>query len=110
MRQLVIDELRADEKARIEEFLCRHAEPGSMAGIFWLPVPPALWGEGQEGHTDCAPFYFAVEVGETAVAFELLVRTQTTLHCSCIGYATDAQRDYLLGFIDRMLIEQEIRA
>jgi hypothetical protein len=110
MRQIVIDELRMEEKKKVEEFLRRHAKPGPMEGIFWLPVPPALWSEVQQGHADCAPYSLAIEVGEAAVSFELLVRTQATLHCACIGYATAAQRDYLLGFIDRMLAEQGIRA
>ncbi|MEJ2032183.1 MAG: hypothetical protein P8Y63_03905 [Deltaproteobacteria bacterium] len=110
MRQIVIDELRRGEKEKAEEFLRRRADPGPMAGIYWLEVPSELWGEGQQGHAGCAPFYFAIEVGEAAVSFELLVRTQATLHCSCIGYATAPQRDYLLGFIDRMLAEQGIRA
>lgn len=110
MRQIVIDELRREEKEKIEEFLRHNAKPGPMGGIFWLPVPPALWSEVQQVHTDCAPYSFAVEIGEAAVSFELLVRTQATLHCSCIGYATAAQRDYLLGFIDRMVAEQGVRA
>jgi hypothetical protein len=109
MRQIVLDELRAEEKESVEAFLRQHAEPASMAGIYWLPVPSALLGEGQQGHPACSPFYFAVEVGEAAVSFELLVRSQSTLHCSCIGYATPSQRDYLLSFIDRMVTEQGLK-
>lgn len=110
MRQIVIDELRTDERGKIEEFLRHQAKPGPMAGIFWLPVPPALWSEVQQAHADCAPYFFAIEISEAAVSFELLVRTQATLHCSCIGYATAAQRDYLLGFVDRMVAEQGLRS
>ncbi|MDA8163635.1 MAG: hypothetical protein M0017_01190 [Desulfobacteraceae bacterium] len=110
MRQIVIDELRTEEKEKIEEFLRNQAKPGPMAGIFWLPVPSILLNEVQEAHSKCGPYSFAIEVGEASVSFELLVRTPASLHCSCIGYATAAQRDYLLGFLDRMVAELEIKS
>jgi hypothetical protein len=110
MRQVVIDEMHGEEKKKAEEYLARTAEPGPMTGIYWLQVPPDLWSEIQQQHAACGPFYFAIESREAALSFELLVRSQTTLHCSCIGYATPAQRDFLLRYIDRMVTEEGIRA
>jgi hypothetical protein len=47
---------------------------------------------------------------DEAVSFEMLVRSQTTLHCSCIAQATQAQRDFVLRFADKMLREEKVRA
>jgi hypothetical protein len=110
MRQVVIDEMKGEEKKKAEEYLARTAEPGPITGIYWLQVPPDLWSDIQQQHGACGPFYFAIESREAAISFELLVRSQTTLHCSCIGYATIAQRDFLLHYIDSMVREGEIRA
>lgn len=109
MRQILVDELRREELVKIEDHLKRTTEPGPVAGIFWLPVPPDLWGASQQGHSECGPFYFAIEVQPTAVSFELLVRSQSNLHCSCIAYASPAQRDFLLRFMDRLLEAEQIR-
>jgi len=40
----------------------------------------------------------------------MLARSQTNLHCSCIAYATAAQRDFVLRFADKMLQEERILA
>lgn len=110
MRQYVIDQLSREERANIESFLKRTLKPGPMRGIFWIEVPQDLLSGEQLTHDECGPYFFGVELGEEAVVFELLIRSQTNLHCSCIAYATMAQRDFVLRFIDRMLDEEKIRA
>ena len=110
MRLYKIDQLSREEKANIESYLNRTLKPGSMDGVFWLEVPQDLLSSEQQGHENCAPFFFAVELETEAVCFELLVRSQTNLHCSCIAFATPAQRDFVLRFIDTMLEEERIRA
>jgi hypothetical protein len=110
MRQIIVDEMSGEEKKKAEDYLARTAEPGPITGIYWLRVPADLWSEIQQQHAACGPFYFAIESREAALSFELLVRSQSTLHCSCIGYATSAQRDFLLRYIDRMAAEEGIRA
>lgn len=110
MRQILIDELSREEEANLESHLRRTVKSGAMQGMFWLELPRDLWGEAQQGHADCAPFYFGIELGRNRIIFELLVRSQTNLHCSCISYATPAQRRFLLQFMDRMLAEEKISA
>jgi hypothetical protein len=110
MRQIVIDELRNEERKKAEEYLARTTAPGPMTGIYWLRLPQDLLSEIQGQHAECAPFYFAIESREGAISFELLVRSQTTLHCSCIGYATRAQRNFLLEYMDQLLTAEGIRA
>ena len=110
MRQFVIDELSILERDNLESYLKRTLEPGPMAGIFWIELPDDLLAEKQRGHDQCGPFYLAVEIDEKRVCFELLVRSKTNLHCSCIAHATEAQRQFVLDFIDRMLAEEQIGA
>lgn len=110
MRALVIDELSTLERDNLESFLKRTLKPGPMLGIYWLVLPPDLLGEAQQGHDACGPFYLAVELEETRLCFELLVRSTANLHCHCITYADPAQRQFVLEFIDRMLEEEQIRA
>lgn len=110
MRQLLIDGLSRQERDNLEHYLKRTLGAGLIEGLFWLPLPDDLLGEAQRGHQGCGPFHFGVELGEERLSFELLVRSQTNLHCSCIAYASPAQRDFLCRFVDTMLAEEQIRA
>lgn len=110
MRQIVIDELSMEERANLDNYLKRTVKQGGMEGMYWLPVADDLLGEAQHGHEECGPFFFGIELAEKKLIIELLVRSQSNLHCSCISYATPTQRDFLLKFVDRMLEEEHIRA
>ncbi len=110
MRQIVIDELSPMERDNIDSYLKRSLKPGPMIGLYWIELPPDLLSAAQHGHEKCAPFYLGVEVEKDQVRFELLVRSNTNLHCSCIAHATSAQRNFVLDFIDKMVSEEQIRA
>ena len=110
MRQILIDDLSREERDNIESYLKRTLKSGLVEGMFWLPLPDDLLGEAQSGHRDCGPFYFGIEVERDKVAFELLVRSESNLHCSCISYATKGQRDFLLSYVDRLIGEEMISA
>lgn len=110
MRQLLIDDLSRQERDNLEHYLKRSLGAGLIEGLFWLPLPDDLLGEAQRGHERCGPFHFGVELGKDQLSFELLIRSQTNLHCSCIAYASPAQRDFLFRFVDTMLAEEQIRA
>jgi hypothetical protein len=110
MRHYVIDQLSREERANIENYLKRTLLPGPVEGLYWIALPEDLLGTEQRGHDSCGPFFFAVELEDESVHFELLVRSKTNLHCSCISYATPAQRDFVLRIADRMVEEEKIRA
>lgn len=110
MRQIVIDELTPMERDNIDSYLKRSLKKGPMIGLYWLELPADVLSEAQEGHEECGPYYFGVEVEDTRVRFELLIRSSTNLHCSCIGHATPAQRQFVLDFMDKMLEEELIRS
>ena len=110
MRQIVIDELSPMERDNIDSYLKRNLKQGPMVGLYWLSLPFDSLSPTQQEHLNCAPYHMGIEVERDLVRFELLVRSQTNLHCACIAYATAAQRRLVFEFIDRMLEEEHIRA
>lgn len=112
MRQFVIDELSPMERDNIDSWLKRNLQQGPIDGLYWLVLQEEQLDTAQQGekHRDHGPYYMAVEVTRNDVRFELLVRSQTTLHCSCIAQATVKQRQFMLDTIDQMLEEEMIRA
>lgn len=110
MRQLVVDQLSREEWQNLDSYLRRNLRPGPLAGLFWLELPPRLWGGAQQGHESCAPFNFAIELSEKRLVCELLVRGSQRLHCTCSAYAEPEQREFLLIFFDTMLAEEMIKA
>jgi hypothetical protein len=110
MRQYVIDELSFLERDNLDSYLKRTLKPAGLEGAFFLELPDDLWSESQQGHEKCGPFYFAVILEKEQIRFEFLVRSSNNLHCSCIAWATPAQRQFVIDFADRMLAEELIRA
>ena len=110
MRQFIIDELSKEERSNLDTYLKKKLKKGAMEGMFWLQIPDDLLAEAQQGHEECGPFFFALDLAREKLIIELLVRSESNLHCSCISYATKAQRDFLLEFMDTMLAEEQIRA
>ena len=110
MRQFVVGELSREAQNNLESYRKRTLPSAPMEGMFWLPVPEELLAEAQQGHKQCGPFFFGIELGRSRLIVEFLVRSQSNLHCSCISYATPAQRQFLLGFLDRMLEDEQIKA
>jgi len=110
MRQYMIDELSFLERDNLDSYLKRTLKPGGLDGAFFLELPRDLWSDAQQGHEKCAPFYFSVVLDREAIRFEFLVRSSNNLHCSCITWATPAQRQFVIDFADRMLAEELISA
>ncbi len=110
MRQYLIDEISFLERDNIESYLKRTLKPGPIEGVFWLQIPPDLLGPQQLGHEKCSPFYFSVILEEKTLRFEFLVRSADNMHCTCIAWATAAQRSFVIDFADRLLQEEMIRA
>ncbi len=110
MRQYLIDEITFLERDTLDSYLKRTLKQGGIEGVFFLGVPPDLLGPEQQAHADCGPFYFSVILEPSSLRFEFLVRGASNMHCSCIAWATPAQRQFVLDFADRMLAEEMIRA
>ena len=100
MKQYVIDELRATDYESLKTYLQKHCGPAAMDGVYWIPVEEAMLSNIQAAHRECRPHYFAIDLDENRLALELLVRTQRTMRCDCIGYASEAQRNWVIALID----------
>jgi len=114
MRQYLLDEIARKDIPRVREYLNECAIAASLPDIWWVDLPEDLLSPDQFEHRDCRPFRFAVEVGEPEVGdsfvrFEMLIRSQQTMRCACIGYATRQQRDFILAYADRMVEELALR-
>jgi hypothetical protein len=109
MRQYQLDEIAKPDIPRIREYLNDHAEAARLNDIWWVDVPEDLLSPEQFEHRDCRPFRFAVELGDDFVRLEFLIRSQQTMRCACIGYATRQQRDFILAFADRLVEDLALR-
>jgi hypothetical protein len=109
MRQYQLDEIPKTDLPRVREYLDQHAVAAGIADIWWVELSEDLLSSEQFSHQDCRPFRFAIEVGDDFVRFEFLIRSLQTMRCSCIGYATRPQRDFILAFADRLIEDLALR-
>ena len=108
MKQYVIDELRPEDYNKIKKYFDETYGSAEMGGIYWVPIAIEVLTEIQHEHTDCQPFYFAIDLGEDRLALELLVRTKNRIRCDCIGYASKDQRNWIMGALDAIFEKLEI--
>ncbi len=109
MKQYVIDELRPKDHKEIKVYMEENYNASDMDGIYWIPLEQDILTKIQKEHTDCQPFYFAVDLEPNLVAFEMLIRTQKRMRCSCMGYATEKQRNWLIGHADSIFDQLGIK-
>lgn len=100
MKQYVVDELRFEDYEKIKAYLDTCLGPGQMEGIYWVPLEENLLNEVQAAHTDCKPFYLAIELQSNRLSCELLVRTMNKIRCQCMTYANEQQRNWIIAFVD----------
>jgi hypothetical protein len=114
MRQYLLDEIARKDIPRVRQYLKEHALASSLTDIWWVDLPEDLLSPEQFEHQQCRPYRFAVEVGEPEVGdsfvrFEMLIRSRETMRCSCLGYATRQQRDFILAYADRLVEKLALR-
>jgi hypothetical protein len=108
MKQYLVDELRPHDYEQIKVYLDEHFERAELDGIYWVPLEEQLLTAEQTEHTDCQPFFMALALEPASLACELLVRTKQRMRCTCIGYATEIQRNWIVDLIDTLLAEMDI--
>ena len=109
MKQYVLDEIARSDLPRIKEYLNKKATTSGLEGIWWVELGKEQLSDAQKAHSDCQPHCFAVELGRNAIKFEFLIRSRRTMRCSCIGYATVQQRDWIMNFADELVAELELK-
>ena len=109
MKQYVIDELRAADYKALKTYLNQQYGPVEMDGIYWIPVAIDMLTDIQSEHTECRPQYVAIDLDDNRLACEFLVRSKNRVRCDCIHYATENQRNWLIGFIDDIFERLQIK-
>ncbi|MFO8082954.1 MAG: hypothetical protein R6U27_01390 [Desulfobacterales bacterium] len=109
MKQYVIDQLSNQDYHRVKDYLDKHFKNSGMEDLYWIPIDENLLTEIQKSHTECQPFFFAVEVVPNKITWELLLRTNNRMHCSCMEYANDLQISWLIGFADSIFDRLKIK-
>ncbi len=102
MKQYVVDELRPEDYQTLKKYLDDEFGPAEMDGIYWIPVAAEFLADIQVQHEKCRPHFLALDLDQSRIACELLVRTKTRMRCDCIRYATEKQRNWVIELIDNM--------
>lgn len=113
MRCYLIEDIHQDNARKIVKALNDKGWQGPIEGIWYLPVPDSLLSEEQKAHlADCGPYMMALEkldrVEEHDFKLELLVRARNKIRCSCVAYATAAQRERMIETLDALFREQDV--
>lgn len=109
MKQYVLDEIAKPDLDRITSYLNDKAKPSGLAGLWWVELPRDLLTEEQASHSECQPHRFAVELGRASLRFELFIRSNRHLRCSCADYANSRQRAWIMDFADRLVADLQLR-
>lgn len=108
MKQYIIDELRYNDYEKVKLYLTEKLGASEIDGIYWLPLEKELLTDEQTSHNECLPLFFVIDLKPELISCELLVRTKNKIKCTCIGYATEKQRNWLIRYTDDMLKQLEI--
>ncbi|MBU1182312.1 MAG: hypothetical protein KKE00_04655 [Proteobacteria bacterium] len=109
MKQYVIDELRYNDYEKVKLYLDENLGASEIEGVYWLPFEKRLLTDEQASHNECQPLFFVIDLRPERISCELLVRTKNRIKCTCIGYATEKQRNWLIQYIDDILKQLEIK-
>jgi hypothetical protein len=108
MKQYVVDQLRYPDYEKLKGFLDQNYGQAAMGAVYWMALGEDVLSPIQREHWECQPHVAAVELEETQLSVELLVRTRQRMRCNCIAYATLEQRDWLIRRVDDILKQLDI--
>ncbi|CAI3223179.1 hypothetical protein [uncultured Desulfovibrio sp.] len=104
MRWYAVDDLTEKETARLQSLLTQMGLAAGMDGLYWLPPPDDLLSPLQREHAEsCGPYVMGLELEETSLRLELLVRARGRLRCDCVHYAGPALREHMIAWLERLL-------
>ncbi len=114
MRAYLIEDIYDNNAQKIVTSLVELGFKGPIEGIYYLPLPEKMLEKEQRDHLgECGPYMMALEdidrVGDTHdFKLELLVRAKGRMRCSCVTYATPAQREHMINYLDDFIRELDI--
>ena len=110
MKQYRIDGLDIQDHRKLKSYLDTHLGAPMLGNIYWLELESQLLNPLQKAHEKCSPHCFALELEETFLSCEFLVRIKKNIRCDCMGYATPDQREWLINTVDAILETLSITA
>ena len=110
MRSYLVEDFYPEQLQKVIAALTDKGLAGSLDGIFYLPLPEALLTDVQRAHAgECGPHIFVLEVlEEGSLKLELLLRAKNKLRCECVFYATPAQREHIISYLDDFIRQLDI--
>jgi hypothetical protein len=108
MKQYVIDQLRDQDIDALEKDLAERFGPPALGRVYWVAMDPEYYSALQAAHEDCHPLCFALQLKPGVLAGEFLVRTHERIRCDCMGYANEAQRNWLISLMDSIVQQLDI--
>lgn len=109
MRQVFFDELSKQDLEILVDYLNEQAHLSEVEGLYWVEVPHELLDSDQRDTRADHPFCFAVEVGESWVKFELLLRSRSNFRSVCTRYAGPDQQRYILEYANSIIDRFELK-
>lgn len=109
MRAILLDELTPIDMDKVRDYMAVNSRPSAIADLYWVEMDAACLTGLQAEHSDCGPHRFAVETGDDFVKIELFIRPADGLRCHCAGYAEDDQRQAVLAWVDRLMMELSLQ-
>ena len=109
MRSYLIDEISLSDMKKVKEYLKQNALRSDLEAIFWVQLPEEHLRDIQYQHRDCQPHVFAIELGNDWIKLEFFIRNLKNLQCTCSGYCSPQQRDFILNFAHTIINDLGIR-
>ena len=110
MRSFYIDELSEEDLINIRLLFEKKALSSQIEDIWWVEIPLDLLTVSQRKHQYLRPFVFTVELGDSWLKVEFLIRSLKTLNREWQAFCTPKQRQYILSFVDKLIDDLEIKA
>jgi hypothetical protein len=109
VRSYLIDEISPSDMEKIAGFLKSNSFSSKLDQLYWVKLSDDLLDENQFLHRDCQPHVFAVELGPNWVKLEFLIRSLKSMRCTCPGYASKRQMEFIIRFAHNMIEQLDIR-
>ena len=103
MRQLLIDELSREDVSSVRRFLKENVIQSDLEDLFWVELSKDLLDPEQLHCESDHPFCFAIEVGDSWVKFEFLIRSRTNFKSAQMRYANRVQQNFILDYSARLI-------
>ena len=106
MRAYLVDELDPTTVTHIGEQLTEMGFASDIEKLYWLPLEEDMLTPVQRKHAEsCGPHCMALELLDSGVRLELLVRAKGIMRCECVSYTTPEAEHHMMKQLDQLIAE-----